>query len=823
MAAGDGPGICDEGGKKGLIFPVGPDWEQSWPQWVKVVMYGLGLAWAFLGVAIIADVFMNAIETITSKKRRIFDKANGRYRTIKVWNETVANLTLMALGSSAPEILLNVVEVLNNDFFPGELGPGTIVGSAAFNLLCISAVCVASIPSGETRMIKDVAVYVVTAIFSLFAYVWMIFVLMIHSKDIVLLWEAVVTFLFFPVLVMISFAADKGWISGVPAMANRQRVVAAEMTKEEIAEIVKDIRAEFGDLDETTMQVLIEKRTAARPSKAAIRAEGRKKRAGNEPNNSKSALWGSSHSHKTADLGVVPLDKDKLRRTMTPVGQATVEFATSHYAVKESAKFIIAKVLREDNENSKVTVNYRTKPGTATAGKDYKDTQGQLEFAPGVLEREVKVAIFDDSEWEQAEDFHIDIYDPVCDTGTIALGSNYTTTVTIIDDDDPGCLSFENDYIQHDADESTVITLLVMRHHGCKGEISCQCKTEDDSAVAPLDYEAVDIRLVMKDGEMKASIPITVVPRGRYDCTERFRLILNDAKGCRFDATADGDEESTTCTIELKAGAEAKAKVDNLYGAIVCNWDKAKLGKDNWKEQFVEAMYAGGSADAHKEARIHEKVLHYVSLPWKLLFAFVPPTEFGGGWLCFFTALIMIGSITAAIGDLAMCFGCSLNFPNQITAITFVALGTSLPDTFASMTAATQDPFADASITNITGSNSVNVFLGLGVPWIACAMYWELGGATDKWRLTTPQSVQDYVNNKDNAVYALPADDLGFSVGVFVACAICAMAALSLRRFLFKGELGGPHIPKLVSAFYLVFLWFVYIAASWSYIEVTSD
>lgn len=32
--------------------------------------------------------------------------------TVRVWNETVSNLTLMALGSSAPEILLSVIEVL---------------------------------------------------------------------------------------------------------------------------------------------------------------------------------------------------------------------------------------------------------------------------------------------------------------------------------------------------------------------------------------------------------------------------------------------------------------------------------------------------------------------------------------------------------------------------------------------------------------------------------------------------------------------------------------------------------------------------------------
>ena len=40
-----------------------------------------------------------------------------------VWNGTIANLTLMALGSSAPEILLNVFEVvLLESFNSGALG-----------------------------------------------------------------------------------------------------------------------------------------------------------------------------------------------------------------------------------------------------------------------------------------------------------------------------------------------------------------------------------------------------------------------------------------------------------------------------------------------------------------------------------------------------------------------------------------------------------------------------------------------------------------------------------------------------------------------------
>merc|ERR1712010_150994 len=72
----------------------------------------------------------------------------------------------------------------------------------------------------------------------------------------------------------------------------------------------------------------------------------------------------------------------------------------------------------------------------------------------------------------------------------------------------------------------------------------------------------------------------------------------------------------------------------------------------------------------------------------------------------------------AIVGDAAALLGCFIGLPNSITAITIVALGTSLPDTFASMTAAKTSEFADSAVGNVTGSNSVNVFLGLGLPWV---------------------------------------------------------------------------------------------------------
>ena len=82
---------------------------------------------------------------------------------VLTWNPTVANLTLMAIGSSAPEILLSSVELLGGGMYSGELGPMTIVGSAAFNLLLITGICMNALSGGETRKIHHYHVFCATA------------------------------------------------------------------------------------------------------------------------------------------------------------------------------------------------------------------------------------------------------------------------------------------------------------------------------------------------------------------------------------------------------------------------------------------------------------------------------------------------------------------------------------------------------------------------------------------------------------------------------------------------------------------------------------
>merc|ERR1719201_805616 len=140
---------------------------------------------------------MESIEMITAQEKEVSIKNPTTGKTqvviVKVWNDTVANLTLMALGSSAPEIMLSVIEIMAKNFKAGDLGPGTIVGSAAFNLFMIIGLCM----------------YLITATWSVFAYIWLYLILGPISYGKVETWEGLLTFAFFPLTVGTAYVAER--------------------------------------------------------------------------------------------------------------------------------------------------------------------------------------------------------------------------------------------------------------------------------------------------------------------------------------------------------------------------------------------------------------------------------------------------------------------------------------------------------------------------------------------------------------------------------------------------------------------------------------
>ena len=75
--------MCCPGSDGGLFFPSS-EGEQLWSVPLRAILYFIGMTWCFLGVAIIADLFMAAIDQVTSATKIKVSK-DGKRSVLKVW------------------------------------------------------------------------------------------------------------------------------------------------------------------------------------------------------------------------------------------------------------------------------------------------------------------------------------------------------------------------------------------------------------------------------------------------------------------------------------------------------------------------------------------------------------------------------------------------------------------------------------------------------------------------------------------------------------------------------------------------------------------
>ena len=456
---------------------------------------------------------------------------------------------------------------------------------------------------------------------------------------------------------------------------------------------------------------------------------------------------------------------------------------------------------------STVTVKYSTHSGSATAGEDFTAVSGELTFFPGQTSATIKVPILQDNIQEGKETFAVSLVAPA--TGNLVIGETKQCEVTIDDTDEYGQFVFQSEYVSCKESERRVI-LTVVRRNGNAGTATCDYKTKEGTATEfnektqAGDYVALSGTLTFPQGVSRKDIAIDIIDDGNYERDEMFQLVLSNPTG---GVTFEDNKKTTVCSIKIVSDEERKDLFNLMASELNLNMDSIKLSGTSWAEQITDSVkFEGGSCIA--------LLFYLLSLPFKVVFAFVPPPRLAGGWACFLLALCMIGVLTAIIGDLAAHTGCCLGLLPSVTAITFVALGTSLPDTFASKAAATSEPNADNSIGNVTGSNSVNVFLGLGMPWAAAAVYWSLQGQANEAEWRARYRAEPWYSESMPVGFAVPAGDLGFSVGVYTVCALTCLGCVILRRAVVGCELGGPACSKYAFALFFVLLWFVYIGFS---------
>merc|ERR1712241_777513 len=537
---------------------------------------------------------------------------------VKVWNETVANLTLMALGSSAPEIMLSVIEIWAKGFKAGDLGPGTIVGSAAFNLFMIIGLCMYVIPDDEVRKIKHLRVFLVTATWSVFAYIRLYVILGFISYGKVETWEGHLTFVFFPLTVWTAWVAERRmlcykWFSkpeeeGVIALGGKDDLESrgAEKFKEfdedidpALAEFEKNRREDITAmkrirLENPDISLIEPEAKAAEEAAAAAQAEAEKK----------------------VDDGV-----------------CRIMFDPPHYTVMESVGTFEVTIIREGGDmNTAVQVDYKTEDGTAASPGDYIEAVGTLTFGPGETQKMVTLEVLDDDVFEEDEHFYIRIsnlrrkdgkaFSEISVTGedgiakmqpSNQLGTPHKATIMNHDDDRGGIFSFDDSEVEVVESVGT-FELELKRISGARGKVAIPYNTEDGTAKEGEHYEAMEGELIFNNEETSKTISLEITDEESYEKNLIMYVSIGEPRQIAEGIEGEGIDysildaknpedlteeekvallgrpchgENSRIMIRIRESKEFQSSVDKMMQKAN---NSMMVGSSSWLDQFTDAF-----------------------------------------------------------------------------------------------------------------------------------------------------------------------------------------------------------------------------------------
>ncbi|XP_027363395.1 magnesium/proton exchanger [Abrus precatorius] len=486
----------------------------------RTFLYFLGLAYCFIGLSAITARFFRSMENVVKHTRKVVEvdpvTKTEIIRYEKVWNYTIADISLLAFGTSFPQISLATIDAIQNigKLYAGGLGPGTLVGSAAFDLFQIHAVCVVVPKAGELKKIADLGVWLVELFWSFWAYCWLYIILEVWTPNVVTLWEALLTVLQYGLLLIHAYAQDKRW------------------------------------------------------------------------------------------------------------------------------PYISLPIARDD----------------------------------------------------RPEDW----------------------------------VPEETPYFQQEAHEKV------------------ECYDEKN-------VDTVEIFSIYSEN---LTDPLYVrVPQ--------------------IDEEAEISDEVKETTLE-----------DTHLFTI-------------WTQQFVDALRLE-SPESKKLNNVYLRIARIfwqlLLLPWRFLFAFVPPCQIAHGWISFICSLLFISGIAYIVTRITDLISCVTGINPYVIAFTALASGTSWPDLVASKIATERQKTADSAIANITCSNSVNIYVGIGVPWLIDTLYNFI-------TYREPLRIQN-------------AGGLSFSLIVFFSTSVGCITALVFRRIILGAELGGPRLWAWITSAFFTLLWIIFILLS---------
>jgi len=214
--------------------------------------------------------------------------------------------------------------------------------------------------------------------------------------------------------------------------------------------------------------------------------------------------------------------------TITDDDVAAVGFVTAAISVAENTNSLTIYVVRTGTTNTTVSVNYATLTnGSATAGSDFRTTNGVLSFAPGVTTNTFALTIINDGLAENNETINLRLSSPT----NMSLGtSNLTVTITT-NDSAMLTLSTATNTV---SETNGTLTFTVTRAGTTNNAIAVDFTTTNVTASSASDYSATNGTLSFAAGETSKTFTVDLTDDDTQETNETFRVVLSNPVDANF-------------------------------------------------------------------------------------------------------------------------------------------------------------------------------------------------------------------------------------------------------------------------------------------------
>jgi len=237
-----------------------------------------------------------------------------------------------------------------------------------------------------------------------------------------------------------------------------------------------------------------------------------------------------------------------------------IRFDSETYAAAEDAGLALITVSLSSPLGQDVWVDYATADGTATEGEDYLAAADTLFIPFGSTTGAFVVSLIDDEFAEGDETVELRLSNSV----GVVQGVPATATLTIVNDDEVPTVSLSSATLQVAENDGSVVVAGVLSYIHNQ-DILVDVATSNGSAVAGLDYVAVQEQLTIPSGEISGSVsvPITddVIAEGPEEFSVAISNPVNAALGTQTSAIVTITDNEPLPSIAFSSSEARTAEV----------------------------------------------------------------------------------------------------------------------------------------------------------------------------------------------------------------------------------------------------------------------